>query len=72
MKVEAKKAHGGKNVMSGKSLFQYDPTLFKDDEDAAEETAYEVIQEEEETKEEETKEGESNANVDGEEDGEDK
>jgi hypothetical protein len=25
---EARKAGGGKNVMSGKALFTYDPTLF--------------------------------------------
>jgi hypothetical protein len=37
MKEEAKKAgsKGGFNVLSGKALFKYDPTLFKDDEDAA-------------------------------------
>ena len=33
--LEAKQAKAGGNVLSGKALFAYDPTLFKDD-DAAE------------------------------------
>jgi len=28
MKEESKKAKGGHNVLSGKALFKYDPTLF--------------------------------------------
>jgi hypothetical protein len=47
MKEEAKKASskGGSNILSGKALFKYDPTLFKDDEDAADEKLYEEREE---------------------------
>lgn len=43
MKEEAKKAgsKGGSNILSGRALFKYDPTLFKDDEEAAGEDIYE-------------------------------
>lgn len=58
MKEEEKKgSKGGKNVLSGKALFKYDPNLFQDDEDAADEKIYE---EREEDFEEEKKEGENN------------
>lgn len=40
LELEAKQARGGANVLSGRALFAYDPTLFKDD-DAAEDK-YEV------------------------------
>lgn len=36
--------------MSGRALFKYDPTLFKDDEDAADTDVYEERVEEEEEK----------------------
>lgn len=51
---EAAKKQGGKGlqVMSGRMLFKYDPTLFKDDDNAIDADMYEV-QEEDETKEEE-------------------
>jgi hypothetical protein len=41
MKEEQKK-HGGKghHFMSGRALFKFDPTLFKDDEEAAAHDAY--------------------------------
>ena len=39
-----------KSIMSGKALFTYDPTLFKDDDDAVDEDLYEEDQGEEETK----------------------
>lgn len=55
MKEEEKKGAKGKNIMSGKALFKYDPTLFKDDEDAADEKIYEEREELEEEKEEESK-----------------
>ena len=32
--------------MSGKALFKYDPTLFQDDDEAAGNDAYEIIEEE--------------------------
>lgn len=35
-------------MLSGKALFKYDPTLFRDDEDAADEKIYEEREEEEE------------------------
>jgi len=36
MKEESKKTGGkGTNILSGKALFTYDPSLFKDDENAA-------------------------------------
>lgn len=47
MKEESKKATG-KNIMSGRALFKYDPNLFKDDDDAADEKVYEEVDEEEE------------------------
>lgn len=48
MKEESKKAgsKGGHNILSGKALFKYDPTLFKDDENAADEKIYEEREEE--------------------------
>lgn len=54
---EAAKKHGGKGlqVMSGRMLFKYDPTLFQDDEEAAGAQTYEVV-EEDEREEEESKE----------------
>jgi len=55
MKEEEKKGAKGKNIMSGKALFKYDPTLFKDDEDAADEKIYEEREELEEEKQEESK-----------------
>jgi len=57
-RVEAAKKQGGKGlqVMSGRMLFKYDPTLFKDDENALDADMYEVEErDEEETKEEEAK-----------------
>ena len=50
MKEEAKKAgsKGGSNVLSGRMLFKFDPTLFQDDEAAAEGDVYEERNEEEE------------------------
>lgn len=46
MKEEAKKASSkGNNIMSGKALFKYDPTLFQDDENAADEKIYEEREE---------------------------
>lgn len=56
VKEEEKKGSKGKNVMSGKALFKYDPNLFQDDEDAADEKIYEEREELEEDQEEETKE----------------
>lgn len=53
MKEEAKKGAKGTNVLSGKALFKYDPTLFKDDEDAVDEDIYEEREEDEEEKEQE-------------------
>lgn len=46
MAEEAAKAKGGKKgakagIMSGKALFTYDPTLFKDDDDAVDDDLYE-------------------------------
>jgi len=36
MKEEEKKgANKGKGILSGRALFKYDPTLFRDDENAA-------------------------------------
>jgi hypothetical protein len=45
MAEEAAKAKGGKKgaksgIMSGKALFTYDPTLFKDDDDAVDDELY--------------------------------
>jgi hypothetical protein len=52
MEAEVKKGSKGKkgSIMSGKALFTYDPTLFKDDEDAVDDDLYEdrVESEEEE------------------------
>jgi len=48
-KEEAKKTGGkGLNVLSGKQLFSYDPTLFVDDMDAADDEEYEIIEEDQE------------------------
>ena len=55
MKEEAKKAVKGNTVMSGKALFKYDPTLFQDDEQAADEKFYEEIIDEVDEKHEEEK-----------------
>jgi len=56
MKEEAKKAGSkGTNILSGRALFKYDPTLFKDDEEAADENVY-VERDEEYEEEEEQKE----------------
>ena len=56
-RAEAAKKSGNKglHVMSGRMLFKYDPSLFKDDENALDAEMYEVQEEdeEEETKEEE-------------------
>ena len=41
VKEESKKAGGGKNILSGKALFTFNPTLFKDDDNAVDEGAYE-------------------------------
>jgi DRG Family Regulatory Proteins, Tma46/Zinc finger C-x8-C-x5-C-x3-H type (and similar) len=46
MKEESKK--GSKGFLSGKALFKYDPTLFKDDEEAADEDIYQERNEDEE------------------------
>jgi hypothetical protein len=45
MAEEAKKTKGkgkgaGAGIMSGKALFTYDPTLFKDDENAVDDNLY--------------------------------
>ncbi len=54
VKQESKKTGGkGLNILNGRALFQYDPSLFQDDLGAVEEDAYE--EEEEESKQEETK-----------------
>ena len=37
-------------MLSGRALFNFDKTLFQDDENAADANAYEVIEEEEEKK----------------------
>lgn len=57
MKEEAKKTGGkGTNVLSGRALFTYDPTMFQDDEDAMDEIVYEEDNEGgEESKQEESK-----------------
>ena len=52
MAEEAKKAKGGKKnagsgIMSGKALFTFDPTLFKDDDDAVDDELYDEASEEE-------------------------
>jgi hypothetical protein len=52
MAEEAKKAKGGKKnagsgIMSGKALFTFDPTLFKDDDDAVDDELYNEASEEE-------------------------
>lgn len=57
MKEETKKgSKGGHNILSGKALFKYDPNLFQDDENAADEEIYE--EREEDFEEEERKESE--------------
>lgn len=68
MLEESKKGSKGQNVLSGKALFQYDPTMFQDDEEAADMETYEEREEEEEKKEEEpdyTKNGHTNGGIDG-------
>jgi hypothetical protein len=54
MKEEEKKAGSKKShILSGRALFKYDPTLFTDDEEAADVDTYEEREEEmEEVKEE--------------------
>lgn len=52
MKEEVKKAKGSHNILSGKALFKYDPTLFQDDENAADEKIYEEREEDFEEEEE--------------------
>ena len=51
---QAAKKHGGKGlqVMSGRMLFKFDPSLFKDDENAIDKDGYEIeeVGEEEEEK----------------------
>ena len=40
-KMRGKGAAGGKNsIMNGRALFQYNPDLFRDDDGAADSTAY--------------------------------
>jgi hypothetical protein len=58
-RVQAAKKQGNKglNVMSGRMLFKYDPTMFQDDDNALDADEYDVIDEEE--KEEESKVDES-------------
>jgi len=56
MKEEAKKSGKGSNILSGKALFKYDPTLFKDDENAADNDIYNERNEEEEKKNQENQE----------------
>ena len=47
--IEAqKKASGKSNILSGRALFTYDPNLFQDDDEAADNDAYEIKEEEEE------------------------
>ena len=49
MKEEAKKTGGkGTGILSGRALFKFDPTLFQDDEAAADGTVYEERNEDEE------------------------
>jgi len=48
MKEEAKKGSKGSNILSGRALFKYDPTLFQDDEAAADSAVYEERAEDEE------------------------
>jgi hypothetical protein len=50
MKEEARKAgsKGGMHILSGRALFKFDPTLFKDDEEAVGMEVYEERNEEEE------------------------
>ncbi len=56
MKEESKKTGGkGTNILSGKALFTYDPSLFKDDENAADDQVYEERNDEELEKIEEEK-----------------
>lgn len=46
-KVKQKMASKGKNsIMNGRALFQYNPDLFKDDENAADANTYEETAEE--------------------------
>lgn len=56
MKEEEKKgASKGKGILSGRALFKYDPTLFRDDENAADEKIYEEREEDFDFEEEEKK-----------------
>ena len=50
MKEEAKKTGNtkGTGILSGRMLFKFDPTLFQDDEAAADSTVYEERNEEDE------------------------
>jgi len=48
VKEEAKK--GGKHILSGRALFSFNPNLFTDDDNAAEEQEYEETKEEEDNK----------------------
>jgi hypothetical protein len=53
MKEEAKKAgtKGATGILSGRALFKFDPTLFQDDEAAADSNIYEERNEEDEEEE---------------------
>ena len=70
MKEEAKKAggKGGSGILSGRALFKFDPTLFQDDEAAADSAVYEERAEDEEdapAKEEVESEGEERKEAEG-------
>ena len=54
IKEEAKKVGQKSNIFTGKALFKYDPTLFKDDEDAADANIYEERSDEDEEEKKET------------------
>lgn len=69
-RVQAAKKHGGKGlqVMSGRMLFKYDPTLFKDDDNALDADGYDQIDEADEEEEkddggQESKEGKTTASA---------
>lgn len=53
MKAAQKKGGKGSSVLSGRALFAYDPTMFKDDEGAIGEEEYESGSDEEEEGQEE-------------------
>ena len=56
MREEEKKgASKGRGILSGRALFKYDPTLFKDDDNAADERIYEEREEDYDYEEEEKK-----------------